>query len=130
MGYRFALRKFTYPAVVKAGASLAFTSWWDNQGVAPCYRRFPLALRLKSTARSELLLTAADITTWLPGDSLYDSTVSIPPNLPAGPYSLQLALVEPSSRTPKVRLAIEGRAADGWYELGAIKIEPSEAKKP
>jgi Domain of unknown function (DUF4832)/Beta-galactosidase len=130
MGYRFALRKFTYPAVVKAGASLTFTSWWDNQGVAPCYRRFPLALRLKSTARSELLLTDADITTWLPGDSLYDSTVSIPPNLPAGSYSLQLALVDPSSRTPKVRLAIEGRAADGWYELGAIKLLPSEAKKP
>lgn len=47
MGYRFVLRKFTYPRAVNPGGDLAFTSWWDNKGVAPCYKKFPLALRLE-----------------------------------------------------------------------------------
>ena len=68
MGYRFALRKFTYPERVAPGGQLAYQSWWENQGVAPCYRRFPLALRLKGQGRAEVLPADADIRDWLPGD--------------------------------------------------------------
>src|ERR1019366_3224534 len=49
MGYRFVLRKFTYPASVAPLGKLAFTAWWENKGVAPCYRQYPLALRLKKS---------------------------------------------------------------------------------
>jgi hypothetical protein len=61
MGYRLVLRKFTYPAVVQPQGKLAWTSWWENKGVAPCYRSFPLALRLKDNQRTAVLLTNADI---------------------------------------------------------------------
>ncbi len=121
MGYRFVLRKFTYPASVKPGGLLAFTSWWDNKGVAPCYRKFPLALRLRGP-RSETLLTDADLTTWLPGDNLFDSSVVVPSDLPAGAYELELGVLDPVSRQPKVKLAIEGRAEDGWYRLGPMRV--------
>ncbi|MFC2076974.1 DUF4832 domain-containing protein, partial [candidate division KSB1 bacterium] len=60
MGYRFILRKFTYPSVVKPHEAITFTSWWVNKGVAPSYRDYPLALRLKSGKRTEVLLTDAD----------------------------------------------------------------------
>ena len=123
MGYRLVLRKFTYPAVVKPDGKLSFTSWWDNKGVAPCYRKFPLALRLKSSQSTEVLVTEADITVWLPGDNLFDSTVTVPASVPRGQYDLSLALLDPLSRTPKVKLAIEGRQEDGWYRLGAIQVE-------
>ena len=88
MGYRLALRKFTYPAVVNAGNELAFTSWWENLGVAPCYRPYPLALRVRSEGQSEVLYTDADIRQWLPGDSLFNSTAKIPADMPPGNYAL------------------------------------------
>jgi hypothetical protein len=129
MGYRFVLRKFTYPAAVRARASLAFTSWWENKGVAPCYRRFRLAFRLKNSQRTEVLLTGADITTWLPGDNLFDNAVTVPANLPGGEYDLDLALLDPRALEPRVRLAIAGRDSEGWYKLGAITVQEAASGK-
>lgn len=124
MGYRLALRKFTYPAVVNAGNELSFTSWWENLGVAPCYRPYPLALRVRSEEQSEVLYTDADIRQWLPGDSLFNSTVKIPADMPPGNYALELGVLGLHQTEPVVALAIEGRQADGWYRLGRIDIHP------
>jgi hypothetical protein len=123
MGYRLVLRKFACPAAARPGSKLAFASWWVNQGVAPCYRQFPLALRLKGSQSTEVLLTSADITQWLPGDNMFDNAVTIPAKLPAGDYELALAVIDPRTQQPKVRLAIAGRGEDGWYGLGKIKVE-------
>jgi hypothetical protein len=123
MGYRFVLRRLTYPEAVKPGQQFAFTSWWDNKGVAPCYRKFPLAFRLKSATRTEILPMEADITTWLPGDNLCDGSVTVPARLDAGDYELELGLLDPLTKVPKVRLAIEGRTEEGWYRLGTIKVD-------
>ena len=122
MGYRLVLRKFTYPAVVQPQGKLAWTSWWENKGVAPCYRNFPLALRLKDNQRTAVLLTDADITGWLPGDNLFDGSVTVPAELPAGHYELEIALLDPRTKQPKVRLAIAGRGEEGWYNLGKIEV--------
>ena len=129
MGYRFVLRKFTYPAEVQQGGKLAFTSWWENKGVAPCYRKFPLALRLKNGERTAVLTTAADITTWLPGDNLYDDAVFVPPDLAPGNYDLDLALLDPRTGASKVKLAIAGVKNDGWYGLGCIELTPRHASR-
>jgi hypothetical protein len=122
MGYRFALRKFTYPAALNPNSKLSFTSWWENKGVAPCYKEFALALRLKNEKKSEILATAADIRTWLPGDNLYDDSVLVPSGMPAGEYDLQIGILDPLSNEPRVRLAISGRQPDGWYPLGKIRL--------
>src|SRR6185437_6431266 len=78
MGYRFALRRFTYPATIDVSRKLTFTSWWENKGDAPAYRRYPMALRLKSNNYSVVLFTGADVRTWLPGDNLYNNSVFVP----------------------------------------------------
>ena len=123
MGYRLLLRKLTYPARVRPHGVLPFTSWWENKGVAPCYRDFSLALRLVGEGRTEVLVTDADITSWLPGDSLFDDRVFLPPDLPEGEYELHLGIVDPQTRKPRVRLAIEGRSDEGWYPMGTITVE-------
>lgn len=122
MGYRLVLRKFTYPENLKSGQKLTFTSWWENNGVAPCYKKYPLAIRLRNAQHSEVLLTDADITGWLPGDNLYDNAVFVPMDMPAGEYDLQIGIVDPRTSNTKIKLPIEGRTNDGWYSLGKLNI--------
>lgn len=122
MGYRFVLRNFAFPEFVEANQKLTFKSWWENKGVAPCYKNFHLAFRLKGDKRSEVILTDADVNHWLPGDNIYDSSVFIPKDMPGGKYELQVGVVDLQSRTPKVKLAIEGRDADGWYTISSIEV--------
>ena len=122
MGYRFVLRNFSYPVAVSPQSKLGFLSWWENKGVAPIYRQYPLALRLQNAQRTVVLETAADIRKWLPGDSVYEDSVFVPADLPLGEYQVSLAILDPQTRSPKVRLAIAGREADGWYPLGKIEV--------
>ncbi|MEO6829234.1 MAG: DUF4832 domain-containing protein, partial [Acidobacteriaceae bacterium] len=103
MGYRFALRKFTYPATIGPNRKLDFTSWWENQGDAPSYDHFPFAIRLSSGQQTAVMVTGADIRNWMPGDNLYNNSVFIPANLPDGDYTLSVEIVDPSSRQPKVK---------------------------
>jgi hypothetical protein len=123
MGYRLVLRKFTYPESIRPNEKLSFTSWWENKGVAPCYKKFLLALRLKSDNRTEILCTDADITSWMPGDNLYNDAVFLPKDIPAGEYQIQISIVDPRSYVPRVQLAIEGKDDEGWYDLGSLIVK-------
>jgi len=67
-------------------------------------------------------VTDADIRQWLPGDNVYDGAVFLAPDTPPGEYELSLGLLDPVSRTPRVKLAIEGMDAEGWYPLGKIEV--------
>ncbi|MFO7668449.1 MAG: DUF4832 domain-containing protein [Bacteroidales bacterium] len=122
MGYRFVLRRFSYPDEVKINGKLPFKSWWENNGVAPCYKDFTLAIRLKSGDQQALLPTDADTREWMPGDNVCDGSVFVPGDLPSGTYQVQVAIVDRWNFEPRVKLAIEGRGEDGWYQLGQIQI--------
>ena len=123
MGYRFVLRKFSCPETVKRNSRLDFETWWENKGVAPCYKNFSLAIKLKGDKDSAMFLTDADIRKWMPGDNVYDNSIFIPKDFAPGDYSVEIAIVDRSSRKPKVQLAIKGKDAEGWYNLGKIKVE-------
>ena len=122
MGYRFVLRRLVLPETLEAGKMFPVSMWWVNKGVAPVYGEYLLALELRSAAGSAMVLTSADVREWLPGDAVYDDTLHAPPSLKPGQYDLRLALLDPTSRKPAIRLAIEGRQDDGWYALGRIGI--------
>jgi hypothetical protein len=57
-----------------------------------------------------------------PGEivSVSDS-IAVPMDIPAGKYTLSVAIVDESS-APVVRLAIKGRTADGWYPISKVQI--------
>lgn len=122
MGYRFILRKFTYPEYVFTNGKLSFTSWWENGGVAPCYREYWLAIRLLSPDYSKILVTKADIRKWFPGNNLFDGAVFIPPDMPSGTYVLQIGIIDPLTAQPVISLAIDGKDPEGWYPMGEIEI--------
>jgi len=122
MGYRFVLRNLSYPSKVSPNDKVSFKSWWENKGVAPCYKDFTLAFRLKSEKNDQIFVTDAKIKEWLPGDIIYDNSFFIPNDFLQGEYDLQVAIIDKNDRKPKVNLAIEGRDSEGWYSLGKIII--------
>ena len=123
MGYRFVLRRFTCPAEVKQNGKLEFATWWENKGVAPCYKDFIPAIRLQSGGNSFVMVFPdVDLKKWLPGDIVFDDAGFIPLDLPLETYDIQIAIVDRQKHLPKIQLAIEGRLNDGWYPLGKIKV--------
>lgn len=122
MGYRFVLRRFTYPSAVKAQDALPITSWWENKGVAPLYKEYRLAVRLKNAEKTEILITSAKLPEWLPGDVVHDEVLFIPLGVPAGKYSLEIAIVSPVTYEPRVKLGIAGVNEEGWYPMGQIDV--------
>lgn len=122
MGYRFVLRNFKYPESVRANGKLSFESWWENKGVTPIYKDYELALRLKNSGSSVVLVTDANIREWLPGDAVFNDGVFIPYGFSPGQYEIQVAIVDRQHRQPQVKLAIEGIDEEGWYTLGNIEV--------
>ena len=60
---------------------------------------------------------------WLPGEVAITGKSLLPNDLQAGDYSLQVAITDPGTGLPVVRLAIEGRDASGWYPVSTITVE-------
>jgi hypothetical protein len=122
LGYRLAVRQATYPERAARGQTMPVTMWWQNLGVAPPYRRWVIALQLRSAATEVVMAVDGDVRTWLPGDALVEQAVAVPADLPTGAYSVAVALLDRASQLPKIALANDGRRADGWYELGPIEV--------
>lgn len=138
LGYRFVLREVRHPASVTAGGDLALTSVWQNTGSAPCYRPSQVAWRLGGT----VLRTTETVRDWLPGsvELFTPEFLKSPPDLPdgerhtlpqrlplpaelaPGEQELAVALVDPATGAPALRLALEGRGADGWYPVGRVRV--------
>ena len=125
MGYRYALRRFSYPDLVRPHGKLAFRTWWENKGVSPVYHEYTVALRLKGAKRTEVFYLNEDIRQWLPGDIVYNDAVFLPVDLPEGVYDLQIALLDPRTLKPAIKLASEGIQPDGWYQIGKISVRES-----
>ncbi len=110
MGYRFILRRLEYPPVVLAGTMQPVHMWWLNAGVAPVYRQYDLAMELRSAGGSAEIRLPVDVRKWLPGDAVFDGTIYIPESLKPGSYRLRVALLDPRTGQPAIKLAIEGLA--------------------
>jgi hypothetical protein len=123
IGYRFILRKLEYPGTVKTDQMMPLKMWWLNAGISPVYYPYTLAIQLHSEQAGTILRTSADIRKWLPGDALFESTLYIPPDLKPGKFRLRIGILDPRTEIPAIKLAIQGRQSDGWYDMGDIQVE-------
>jgi len=117
-GYRLVLRRFSYPNSAKAGAMMLVASWWVNKGVAPVYGEYRLAFAIDKT----VMPANVDLKKWLPGDQVFDGPLYVPESVKPGSHKIRVGILDARTGEPAIHLAIEGRQADGWYELGAIDI--------
>ena len=116
---------------------------WQNIGSAPCYKPYRLAYRLRGEPGfSKVCVSEITVNRWLPGSMelftdaflkqpgdlpagdrvTIGDAVALPADLPAGVVELSLAVVDATSSAPVVRLGIKGRAIDGWYPLGKVRV--------
>jgi hypothetical protein len=123
IGYRFILRKLEYPSSVKASQMMPIKMWWLNAGVSPVYYAYTLAVQFYSEQMSRIIPINSDIRQWLPGDAVYESSLYVPQELKPGKYRVRVGLLDPRTAQPAIRLAIQGRQPDGWYDLGEITVE-------
>jgi hypothetical protein len=66
LGYRFILRRLSYPKTAAPGQPMALSMLWLNDGVSPVYRPYTLAVQLKSADAQVLLPVPVDVRKWLP----------------------------------------------------------------
>ena len=126
LGYRFALREFTYPSSVKNGELMKYTMKWENCGVAPIYKQYPLAFNISSISDSTkkwIIVTNEDIKHWMPGVTDITSELKMLDNIPSGKYEISVGLISPVTNKPVISLAIEGKGSEGWYKMGEILID-------
>jgi hypothetical protein len=123
MGYRLILRRLEYPTTVRPGSMMPIHMWWLNAGVAPVYKEYWLALELQSKNVEAIIRIPTDVTKWLPGDAIVDESLYVPDNLSPGTYHVRIALLDPRRDKPAIRLAIQGRQPDGWYDMGQMELK-------
>jgi len=123
LGYRFVYRFAKINTYGFRPGEFRFETWIENVGVAPIYRRYDFALRLRQGNREEtVIFKDTDIRTWLPGDAWIDETVALPDGFTPGEVELATALIGPAGGKPRIRFAVKEQDKDGWVPLGAIKV--------
>ena len=118
MGYRFELRRAT---AEMNGDVLSVRLLWGNTGCAPCYRAYPVVLRLRGENGAGTWRLDDDIRAWLP-DEDHLSCAEIRTGLPAREYTLEVGIDTCVAEIGMLNLAIEGRNEDGFYPLCRMTI--------
>ena len=124
-GYRFVLREASHAAKVTRGSRLELRMKWSNVGVARLYRPHPLVLYLLDAEGkpAHRVRAAADPGSWLPGDHPVVERMEIPRTLGPGTYSVGLALVDPVTDWPAIRLGCDAPHADRMYTIGPVRVD-------
>ena len=128
MGYRLVIRSLRHEKWLKPGSTLNLEMSVDNIGVAPPYRAYKpvFELRLAGARMIKDLLARVeadwDILKWLPGRHHVTSKIKIPENARAGRYLVYFTLIDPYSKVPVIKLAVNGEDAQGWYSWSSIDI--------
>jgi hypothetical protein len=123
LGYRFVFRQALYEAQVKRGEQFRFECWIENVGVAPIYRRYELALRLRQDDKEHLIpLGHVDIRKWLPGDACLVEKVLLPAGLRPGWAELSIGLIDPKTKQAKVSFANREMYSDRWLPLEGLEV--------
>lgn len=124
-GARFVLRELTHPRSIARGQSLGLALKWANVGVGKLHRPYALRISLVDAAGRAVFSADAksDPRDWLPGDHDVTESWLLPATLPAGTYSLAVALVMPQGEARPFRLAIDAPEKDGRYVVSQVRVE-------
>jgi len=124
IGYRLVLRGLEHPKSASLASRLKVSMLWENVGVAPPYKDYLLAFRLThlESKKTSVFVSDTSVKGWLPGRIETAESLELPEGLKTGLYELAVAVIDPLTKDPAIRLAIAGRAEDGWYPLSRVNV--------
>jgi len=125
LGFRLVLKKINFEQKIDPGSKLVVILDWENLGIAPPYRDFRVAFRLRGSMDQihGMYISEQSIKGWLPGAFSVNIDYPLPGDLSEEEYFLELGLVFHNAPDRLVPIANEGKTDDGWYVVGNIKIE-------
>jgi len=125
VGFRLVLRKIKYEHIIDPGSMLRITLDWKNLGIAPPYRDYRVAFRLRDSGGQlyGMHVSGLSIRGWFPGEKFVEILFPLPDDLAEGEYKLELGLVFHNATDHLVPIANEGKTDDGWYKVGSCKVE-------
>ncbi len=92
MGYHYVIDAVHCEERVSCKEGLSLTLDVDNVGVAPIYHSLPLYVKLKSPDKEYLFDTGVDIREWMPGKRQEKISLSLPRDMSAGEYALEVGI--------------------------------------
>ena len=126
LGFRFVLRSSSNNSNVSAGTSLNVSMTWDNEGLAPSYRDFRIAFRLRNNSNDSIVdtnISSTSVKGWLPNlTKNITANYNISSQVSPGTYSLDTALVFHSDVDTLLPIAVTQSRTDKWVSLGNVTV--------
>lgn len=125
IGYRLYLAGVELPRRVHFGKNVHIQLTFANDGIAPMYYNWPVQVYVWDEKGNfiESLLLQMDLRQVLPGKPL-EVAVDLPAGqLGNGTYSLGIAILDPLTRQPAVRLANQSSRPDLIQVLGSFEVK-------
>ena len=129
IGYRLVPLAASWPEELHAGDLLMIQSRWVNRNTGRLYVHHPLRIYLTDVEGQEKLsapdraFTPVD---WVSGKEYPVTTLlRVSEKLEPGIYEVRIAITDPYSGKPAVRLAVEGEDSQMRCRLGTIRILPA-----
>jgi len=125
IGYRLFISTVEMPAKVKISSTIKIKVELSNDGIAPFYYHWPIKMYLIDESGGLLTsyLVDADIRKILPGE-LSSLEIMLPVgDLPNGKYAIGLAIIDPMTGQPGIRLANQNSRNDLIQEAGSFEVD-------
>ncbi|WP_372931887.1 DUF4832 domain-containing protein [Mariniphaga sediminis] len=142
LGYRFVLKKFSYPTKIKSDVPFDINFSIVNTGSSPFYYNWPVEISLLDIDTQKpvwsTILDDVNITEWMPGDNWkasvnsYDQeaktytitkNLNIESNIEPGKYILSIAILDPAGMLPSIRFATRNYFEGGRHPIGYVGID-------
>lgn len=132
MGYNFFLEKISEVSNITAGVDTPINMTWVNEGVAPFYYSWPLEFSLIDAQGNVSGKTVVNggIENWMPGRTNVNVNLKFNNAVKAGTYTLAVAILDKDSKTPSIKLAIEGGRSDLRYPLYTVNLSSTGVADP
>lgn len=88
--------------------------------IANSYR---LAYRFTQNGVERVVESSQDVRTWLPDLNWLSEIITLPAGFQPGDVEVSVGIVDPVTRRPVVRFAIEETAPDGWHPLTNLEVK-------
>ena len=124
MGYQYRLTEVRHPASVTSGGTASIAIRGINEGVAPFYYPWPVALGLidEGGKLAASLPLDCNVRAWQPGPFVVEQAVKV--DVPPGRYRLALGIRDPWTGRPAIAFANALPGHEGWTVLSSLEVGP------